>query len=136
MTYSGTFERYEGIRFIFTHLGGTIPFVFHRLDNYASQFPENRAHITARPSEIVRRLHFDTVTTHTPALRCAVDTLSADRLLFGTDYPHVPGGLEIFVKTLEGAGLGPDELEAVASTNARHLLGLGPAGTLAGVPAS
>ncbi|HXY44269.1 MAG TPA: amidohydrolase family protein, partial [Acidimicrobiales bacterium] len=122
MSYSGAFERYDGIRWIFTHLGGTIPFVFHRLDNYASQFPENRANITARPSEIVRRLHFDTVTTHAPALRCAVDTLSADRLLFGTDYPHVPGGLEVFVKTLESIGLTPEELHAVGSSNARRLL--------------
>jgi aminocarboxymuconate-semialdehyde decarboxylase len=128
MIYSGSFERYEGINWIFTHLGGTVPFVFHRLDNYANQFPECREHIQAKPSEIVRRLNFDTVTTHPPALKCAVETLGPDRLLFGTDYPHVPGGLEVFVKTLESAGMSPAELDAVGSSNARRLLRLPPAG--------
>lgn len=127
MTYSGGFEAYAGINWIFTHLGGTIPFVFHRLDNYAAQFPECREHIQAKPSEIVRRLNFDTVTTHPPALECALRTLGADRLLFGTDYPHVPGGLDVFVDTLERAGLGTYELEAVGSANAKRLLGIAPA---------
>jgi predicted TIM-barrel fold metal-dependent hydrolase len=124
MIYSGSFEKYQRIKWIFTHLGGTIPFVFHRLDNYATQFPECREHINAKPSEIVRRLYFDTVTTHPPALKCALETLTADRLLFGTDYPHVPGGLEVFVKTLGSVGMSDEELKAVGSSNARRLLGL------------
>jgi predicted TIM-barrel fold metal-dependent hydrolase len=126
LVYSGTIERHPGMRWVFTHLGGTLPFVVHRLDNYATQFPENRAHITAKPTEILRRLYFDTVTTHPPALRCALDTFCSDQLLFGTDYPHVPGGLEVLVATLESAGLGPEELRAVGSANAARLLSIAP----------
>lgn len=100
LVFSGTLERYPGIRWVFTHLGGTVPFIIHRFDNYYRQFPECRAHIDRAPSEILRRVFFDTVTTHAPALRCALDTFAPDQLLFGTDYPHVPGGLEIFVETV------------------------------------
>lgn len=100
LVYSGVFERYRRIRWIFSHLGGTTPFVVHRFDNYARQFPEARANITEPPSEYLRRLSFDTVSTHAEAMRCAFATFDPGQFVFGTDYPHVPGGLQIFVDTL------------------------------------
>jgi aminocarboxymuconate-semialdehyde decarboxylase len=124
LVYSGTFERHPRIRWIFSHLGGTTPFVVHRFDNYAGQFPEARRHITRRPSEYLRELYFDTVTTHPAALRCAIETFGPDRFVFGTDYPHVPGGLQVFVDTLGAAGLTGDELARVGRGTAADLLGL------------
>jgi aminocarboxymuconate-semialdehyde decarboxylase len=124
LVYSGCFDRYPGIRWIFSHLGGTTPFLLHRFDNYAKQFPEARANIDRAPSEILRGITFDTVTTHVPALRCAFDTFDVDQFVFGSDYPHVPGGLQAFVDTLEQAGLDAAALAAVGHGNARRLLGL------------
>lgn len=124
LVYSGTFERHTGIRWLFTHAGGTAPFVLHRFDNYARQFPQCRERIRQKPSETLRTLWFDTVSTHPPALRCALETFGADRFLFGTDYPHVPGGLGVFVETLEAVGLPPDAFAAVAHGNARSVLPL------------
>ena len=125
LIYSGTLERYPDIRWIFSHLGGTVPFVHHRFDNYAGQFPEIRRNITRRPSEQLRDLYFDTVSTHAPAMRCAFETFDIAKFVFGTDYPHVPGGLRPFVETLEAAGLPPDDLAAVSQHNATALLGIG-----------
>lgn len=125
LLYSGALERYRGIRWIFTHLGGTVPFVFHRFDNYAGQFPECRRHIAAKPSAQLRELFFDTVSTHPAAMRCAFETLPVSQFVFGTDYPHVPGALGVFVETLEAAGLPPDDLARVRRHNAAALLGLG-----------
>lgn len=125
LVYSGTFDRYPGIDWIFTHLGGTVPFVLPRYDNYYKQFPECREHISRPPSEIVRELYFDTCTMHPPALRCAVDTLGADRLVFGSDYPHVPGGIDRFVEILNSIGLSQDELAAIRRGTAAPLLGIG-----------
>ena len=125
LIYSGTLERYPDIRWIFSHLGGTVPFVHHRFDNYAGQFPEIRRNITRRPSEQLRDLYFDTVSTHAPAMRCAFETFDIAKFEFGTDYPHVPGGLRPFVETLEAAGLPPDDLAAVSRHNATALLGIG-----------
>lgn len=128
LVYSGTFERFPGIKWIFSHLGGTTPFLMHRFDNYFGQFPECRANIDRPPSEILRSVHFDTVTTNIPALRCALDTFAPDQLLFGTDYPHVPGGLQVFVDTLDraagDAGLDGGARSLVESGNATRLLGL------------
>jgi aminocarboxymuconate-semialdehyde decarboxylase len=124
LTYSGTIERYPGMNWLFTHLGGTVPFVLPRYDNYYKQFPECREKISRPPSEIIRELYFDTCTMHPPALRCAVDTLGADRLVFGSDYPHVPGGIDRFVEILNAIGLSEDELALIGSGTASHLLGL------------
>jgi aminocarboxymuconate-semialdehyde decarboxylase len=124
LLYSGTFERYPGIRWIFTHLGGTTPFLVHRFDNYANQFPEAREHITGRPSDTLRRLYYDTVTTHPAALRCAFDTFGPERFVFGTDYPHVPGAFQVFVDTLDASGLSAEQRDLVGRATAAGLLGL------------
>lgn len=125
LVYSGTLERYPGIRWIFSHLGGTVPFVLHRFDNYARQFPECRRHTARLPSKQLRELFFDTVSTHPAAIRCAFDTFDISKFVFGTDYPHVPGGLRVFVEALEAAGLPAEDLAKVRRHNAVELLGIG-----------
>jgi predicted TIM-barrel fold metal-dependent hydrolase len=124
LAYAGTFDRFPGIRWIFTHLGGTIPFVLPRYDNYYRQFPECREKLTRPPSEIMRELYYDTVTMHAPALRCAVDTLGAGHLVFGSDYPHVPGGIDRFVSVLNSIGLSEDELAMIGRRTAAGLVGV------------
>ena len=124
LLYSGTLERYPRIRWIFTHLGGTVPFVHHRFDNYAGQFPECRRHITRKPSAQLRELFYDTVSTHPAAMRCAFETFPASQFVFGTDYPHVPGALAVFTETLEAAGLAAEDLARVHRHNAAGLLGI------------
>ena len=121
---SGTFERHPDMRWIFSHLGGTVPFVHHRFDNYARQFPECREHSSRLPSEQLRDLFFDTVSTHPAAMRCAFETFDISKFVFGTDYPHVPGGLRVFVEALEAAGLPAEDLARVSRHNAAELLGI------------
>jgi aminocarboxymuconate-semialdehyde decarboxylase len=124
LVYSGTFERFPGIRWIFTHLGGSVPFLVPRFDNYFRQFPECRENIERPPSEIMKSLYFDTCTMHPPALRCTVDSFGVDHLVFGSDYPHVPGGIDRFVTILNSVGLTDDELARIGRTNAESLLAL------------
>jgi aminocarboxymuconate-semialdehyde decarboxylase len=126
LIYSGTLDRFPGIRWIFTHLGGTTPFLVPRFDNYFRQFPDCREHIDRPPSEIMRSLYFDTVTMHPPALRCTLDTFGPSQLVFGSDYPHVPGGIDRFVTVLNSVGLGPADLDAIGWGNAARLLGIAP----------
>ena len=105
----------------------TIPFVLPRYDNYYRQFPECRENIERPPSEIMRELYYDTVTMHAPALKCALETLGPEQLVFGSDYPHVPGGIDRFVTVLESVGMSEEHLEMVGRSNALDLIGLGDA---------
>jgi aminocarboxymuconate-semialdehyde decarboxylase len=126
LAYSGTIDRHPGINWIFTHLGGTLPFVVPRYDNYYKQFPECRNQIERPPSEIIGELYFDSVTMHPPALRCALDTFGPGQIVVGSDYPHVPGGIDRFVEVLESAGLGEDDFAKVGRSTAARLLGIEP----------
>lgn len=122
LVYSGLLERHPGIKWIFTHLGGGAPMLVPRYDNYYRQFPECREKISRPPSEFIASLYFDSCTMHPPALRCAVDSFGASRLLFGSDYPHVPGGIDRFVDVMNSIGLTDDELVQIGRTNAEALI--------------
>lgn len=125
LVFAGIFERFPGIRWVFTHTGGSIPYVIHRFDTYSMQFEECRRNISRRPSEYLADLHYDTVCDSLPAMRCAFDVFPPSQFLFGTDYPHIPQGLTPFVDTLAGLQLGSEDHTAVASGNAEALLGVG-----------
>jgi len=122
LSYSGIFERYPGIRWVFSHLGGTLPVILPRLDSYWRQFEDCRERAPKPPSEYARDLVFDTASKHGPAIRCAIDTFGEDRLVFGSDYPHVPGGTQPYLEALEPFIAGSPAGDDILSGRARALL--------------
>jgi aminocarboxymuconate-semialdehyde decarboxylase len=44
--------------------------------------------VKVRPSEYLKRIWYDCITYHPAALRLLIEIVGADRVLFGTDYPH------------------------------------------------
>ncbi len=122
LVFSGVFERHQGIRWVFSHAGGTMPFMFPRLDNYYRQFPQCREHIVKPPTEYLATLMYDTATTHVPALRCAIETYGVDRLVYGSDYPHIPGGSGPYIQAVEDLALADDERAEVFGGRAQRLL--------------
>jgi predicted TIM-barrel fold metal-dependent hydrolase len=122
LTFSGVFERYPAIRWVFCHAGGTTPFLLPRLDNYYDQFPQCREHISRPPSEILAELVYDTATTHVPALRCTCETFGSGRLVFGSDYPHIPGGTGPYLQAIDQLALPDEERTEVLAGRAQRLL--------------
>lgn len=103
---------------IVPHLGGTLPFLIERLDgSLAGRTPYT-------PSEYLKRLWYDTVNGSTAALRCARDAFGADRLLLGTDFPHLAGPrFNQCVSYIEQSDLAQEEKSAILDRNAQLLLG-------------
>ena len=124
LAYAGTIDRFPGIRWIFTHLGRDDPVRPAPLRQLLQAVPRVSEKIDRPPSEIMRDVYFDTVTMHAPALRCAIDTVGVDQLVFGSDYPHVPGGIDRFVTVLNSVGLSEDELDRIGRRTAAGLMGL------------
>jgi len=122
LAYSGAFERWPNIRWVFSHLGGTLPMLVERLDGYWRQFEDCRENAPRPPSEYIRDLIFDTATKARPALRCGADVLGTDRLVFGTDYPHIPGGSGPYIEALESLELDDGERADLMGGRARRLL--------------
>jgi aminocarboxymuconate-semialdehyde decarboxylase len=91
----GVFEELPKLKFVASHLGGGICEIIGRMD-YAYELRDNPLilgpygppiYITRKPSEYLRTIYFDTVSYHAPAVECAIKTVGADHLIFGTDSP-------------------------------------------------
>jgi aminocarboxymuconate-semialdehyde decarboxylase len=125
MIFSGFPERYPNVRLILPHLGGTLPYLAGRLDIGYRAYPECRANLAQPPSHYLRRLYYDTVSFHVPSLECAIATAGADRLVLGTDYPHVIGDMEKAVASIEALPIGAGEKAEILGGTAAGLFGLG-----------
>ena len=124
LVFSGTVERYPRIRWILTHMGGTIPYVAERLDRGWRAFSDCRVHISSPPSEYLRTFYYDTVNFNPAAVRLALDFAGPDRILAGSDYPHQIGSIPLMLETIEKLDLSSGVREKILGGNASSLLGL------------
>lgn len=124
LAYSGFFDRYPRVKLVAPHAGGAIPYLLGRLDTGYEAYAEC-ASARQRPSQVLRQIWYDTTNPYPPALRCLVEAVGPERLVFGSDFPHVIGGVEKVARCLEEVGLDSEVLEGVRWRNARDALGLG-----------
>jgi hypothetical protein len=121
--------RYPDLKIINSHLGGALPMLLQRADDqYRWEAPDT----PEPPSVAARRMWYDTVGHgHVPALRCAIDSFGADRLLLlllllGTDFPYEKG--DIFLRAVDyinAPQIDPDAARAILDHNASALLRIG-----------
>jgi 6-methylsalicylate decarboxylase len=89
LIYSGTLERCPRIRLQVSHLGGTAPFLAHRLASLEAREPARATGAPAGALAYLRRLYYDTgLSNHALAVRPALDLAGAGRIVFGTDWPY------------------------------------------------
>ncbi len=89
LVYSGTLERCPNVRFQLAHLGGTAPFLAHRLASLAGREPELAAAAPQGALAYLRRLYYDTgLANHAPGLAATLEVTSLDHVVFGTDWPY------------------------------------------------
>ena len=75
--------------------------------------------MTARPSEYLKRIWYDSITYHPGALNYLIEVVGADRVMLGTDYPHQVHDIAgAFSYT---AVLPDDQRTAIREGNARAL---------------
>jgi aminocarboxymuconate-semialdehyde decarboxylase len=79
---SGLLDRFQSLDVVIPHLGGVIPYLSQRLaEQVAGQAEHEFTHY------LTNRLYYDNCSYHAPALRCAVETVGAERIMLGSDYP-------------------------------------------------
>lgn len=121
---NGIPTRYPNIKIINSHLGGALPMLLQRADDqYRWEAPDT----PEPPSVSARRMWYDTVGHgHVPALRCAIDSFGADRLLLGTDFPYENG--DTFVRAVDHINdpqIGAAAARAILDQNASSLFDIG-----------
>jgi aminocarboxymuconate-semialdehyde decarboxylase len=119
---AGIPSRYPDMKIIASHLGGALPMLLARTDH---QVPWEAPDTPELPSAAARRMWFDTVGhNHAPALRAAVDTFGADRLVLGTDFPYQAGEEYQAAVDYISRELDADEAHEILDINAAALFGL------------
>ena len=96
LIFAGVFERHPDLRVILAHGGGALLALIGRLDlvydapHYEAN-PACRAHITRPPTTYLTQILFDTAVAHPALLRCVLELVGPNNLVFGTDFPFEVG---------------------------------------------
>ena len=122
MCYDGMFEEWQDIRWIIGHLGGAVPYLMERMDNGWRDFADCRVKIDKLPSVYLKRLYYDTVNFNPHMLMLARNMIGADRMVMGSDYPHLLGSIDRAVSAIEGLEISDDEKRRIFEGTALTIL--------------
>ena len=88
LLYSGTLERYPGVRMIFSHGGGAAPYLLTRITGLDTN-PKSGVKDAAAA---MRALYYDTTSATMPGtLRCLQEVADVSHIVWGTDMPFLQG---------------------------------------------
>lgn len=117
---SGLFEKHPDLKILLGHLGEALPFWLDRVDESFSRPGNPPSHF----AEVFRRNFWITTSGFfsDAALRCCLEQMSEDRILFAIDYPYASS--KDGVDWLNAMDLDPALKAKIFSGNALALLGL------------
>ena len=120
--FSGSAHRYPDIRFIWSHAGGTMPFITERFIREPLANPKLNERLPNGVLHELKKFHYDTAqSSHVYAMSCLSKLVAVSQILFGTDHPYRTAADH--VKGLRECGVFSDsELQAIERGNARRLL--------------
>jgi predicted TIM-barrel fold metal-dependent hydrolase len=136
LTMSGVFERFPGLTVVFTEQGQAwVPEALSRMDTLHADMVRNgrigelgfdpEILLPHKPSDYFRRNVYIGAAFPGPGDAKIMRDLGVDRIMWGSDYPHVeatsPNSKESLRRTF--AGWSPEELRVVLSENAAKVYG-------------
>ncbi|TMV91814.1 amidohydrolase [Thioclava sp. BHET1] len=124
LIFGGVFDRFPRARLILGHMGETLPYQLWRFDSRWEISNRGEKRLEMKPSDYFKRNVWVTtagVCSDEP-LRCAVDALGVDRVLFSMDYPFERP--QEAADWIEAAPLSDAERQAICHDNAADLLGV------------
>jgi aminocarboxymuconate-semialdehyde decarboxylase len=122
MCFDGMLREFPDIRWIVAHLGGAVPYLMERMDNGWRDFSECRAKIYEPPSTYLKRLYYDTVNFNPHMLNMVREMMGADRMVMGSDYPHLLGSIERAVSSIEGLDIPAEDKRRIFEGTALSIL--------------
>jgi predicted TIM-barrel fold metal-dependent hydrolase len=120
VTFSGDAARFPDIRFIWSHAGGTMPFLAGRIDG-ASANAKDR--LPGGFLQEVKKFHYDLAgAANAGAVASLLQLVTTSQILFGTDFP--PGGSSVDVANAlrRLTAFSETDLQAVERDNALRLV--------------
>jgi len=118
---TGTAARCPDIRFIFSHAGGTMPYLVERITWWAQVRPDLVAQMPNGPMHELERFFYDTAfAANRYALSSLLQLVSVPQVLYGTDFPFRT--CKENIDGLIAYGFGASDLQAIGRDNALKLL--------------
>ncbi len=118
----GILDKFPNLKFVVSHLGGAIPYLAERIQNCYEAYPECQVNISAPAKDYLKRFYYDTVSFFEPALMCAYDFAGAERMVLGSDYPHVIGDIREAITSIEALKIPQADKEKIYSGNILELM--------------
>jgi predicted TIM-barrel fold metal-dependent hydrolase len=119
LIFDGAASRYPDIRFIFSHGGGTMPYLMTRFEAFAAR-PDIAQRLPNGLLYEAQKLYYDTASMNSPYPWPTLLKLAPlSHILFGTDFPFFSAAA--IAKGLREAGLKASDLHAIERENALEL---------------
>jgi aminocarboxymuconate-semialdehyde decarboxylase len=124
MHYKGRFARTRHVKYIFSHAGGSIPYLAARFEivDKMGFIPGGEQRGTA--ADMFRRIYWDkALSASDPMLRMLRDVAGIDQVLYGTDFPYLRRDLAVGSnqRILQSAELNDRERTDILGRNASRL---------------
>ena len=121
IVFGGTAARCRDITFIFSHGGGTMPFLAERFAGLPLANKSLAPRVPYGVAYELRRFYYDTAqAAHPSALASLTQVIPVSQIVFGTDYPYRNAAEH--VKGLTDYGFSASDLMAIDRDNALRLL--------------
>ncbi|MGH6753511.1 MAG: amidohydrolase family protein, partial [Bradyrhizobium sp.] len=92
IVFSGNARRFPDIRWIFSHAGGTMPFLIERFVRNPLLDPKAKANVPDGTLAELKRFYYDTAqTSNKSAMSALAAIIPPSQIVFGTDFPYRTG---------------------------------------------
>jgi len=122
--YGNIFARTPNVKYIFSHAGGTIPYLAARFSIIDEMDVIPGAQQRGTAADTLRRLYWDTALSwRPPVLRMLRSVVGMGQVLFGSDYPYLRRDIAVACRheVETSAELNSEESRAVLADNALKL---------------
>lgn len=124
MIFGGVLDRHPDLRPVLLHGGGFVPWQSGRWDRGFEGVAKvtRSGGLETRPTELLRRVHFDTVLHDPRVLDLLIRWAGPERVVIGSDYPFAMGDMKPVDTLDEVPDLADDARRAILGGNVERLL--------------
>jgi aminocarboxymuconate-semialdehyde decarboxylase len=122
LIYEGVMESLPALKIVMAHGGGYFPHYMGRLDRNVTNMPHSMKNISRKPSDYLRRFHYDTCVYDPAVLTNLKRIVGVECLVLGSDAPV--GDLDPLASLRRCEALSEDDIRRIARETPADLLGL------------